>query len=90
MLTIPSRYQVKLELAYALSVHRSQGSEYLAVIVVLTKSHSYSLYRKLLYTAVTRGKLKTIVIGDPEAYQMAVADNRNPRCTLLEYRLTSS
>lgn len=82
---------LNLELAYALSVHKSQGSEYPAVIVVLTKSHSFSLYRKLLYTAVTRGKLKVVIIGDPEAYRMAVADiNRKPRCTLLEHRLTTS
>lgn len=82
---------LNLKLAHALSVHKSQGSEYLVVIVVVTKSHSYSLYRKLLYTAVTRGKLKIVVIGDPEAYRKAVNDNdgRN-RWTLLGHHLSNS
>jgi len=72
-----------LELAYALSVHKSQGSEYPVVILVLTMSHGFMLNRKLLYTAVTRGKEKVIVIGHPAAYVRAVRNKPRDRCTLL-------
>ncbi len=61
-----------LALAYAISIHKSQGSEYPVVIVPLLKAHFMMLQRNLLYTAITRGKKKVFLVGDPVAYAMAV------------------
>ena len=57
-----------LNLAYAVSIHKSQGSEYKVVILVLNKSFSVMLKRKLIYTAITRAKEKLYVVGDIEAF----------------------
>lgn len=69
-------YQFKeleqLRLAYAISVHKSQGSEYPAVVVVLSISQRIMLKRNLLYTAMTRGKSCVVVIGEPEALSCAI------------------
>ena len=61
-----------VSLAYAISVHKSQGSEYPIVIIPLLKQHFMMLQRNLLYTALTRGKRKIFIVGDPVAYFMAV------------------
>jgi exodeoxyribonuclease V alpha subunit len=61
-----------VSLAYAISVHKSQGSEYPIVIIPLVKGHFMMLQRNLLYTALTRGKKKIFIVGDPVAYFMAV------------------
>ena len=61
-----------LALAYAISIHKSQGSEYPVVVVPLLKAHFMMLQRNLLYTAVTRGKKKVLLVGEPAAYAMAV------------------
>jgi exodeoxyribonuclease V alpha subunit len=61
-----------LALAYAISIHKSQGSEYPVVIVPLLKAHFMMLQRNLLYTAITRGKKKVFLVGEPAAYSMAV------------------
>ena len=61
-----------VSLAYAISVHKSQGSEYPVVIIPLVKGHFMMLQRNLLYTALTRGKQKIFIVGDPVAYFMAV------------------
>lgn len=61
-----------VSLAYAISVHKSQGSEYPVVIIPLVKGHFMMLQRNLLYTALTRGKKKIFIVGDPVAYFMAV------------------
>lgn len=53
----------ELTLAYASSVHKSQGSEYKVVIIPLSTSHYIMLQRNLLYTAITRAKQKVIIIG---------------------------
>ncbi len=63
--------------AYAISVHKSQGSEYPIVILPLMKQHFMMLQRNLLYTALTRGKQKIFVVGDPVAWFMAV-NNADP------------
>ncbi|MBF0289674.1 MAG: ATP-dependent RecD-like DNA helicase [SAR324 cluster bacterium] len=74
-----------LGLAYAISVHKSQGSEYPAVILPLTTHHYVMLQRNLLYTAMTRGKELVVIIGMKNAMQIAV-DNASPnlRYTLLQ------
>jgi exodeoxyribonuclease V alpha subunit len=79
-----------IALAYAISIHKSQGSEYPAVIVPLVKAHFVMLQRNLLYTAVTRGKRRVFLVGDPAAYAMAVRniDSRR-RCTTLAARLAA-
>lgn len=77
-----------LSLAYAISIHKSQGSEYPVVIIPLLKQHFVMLQRNLLYTAITRGKKRVYIVGDPAAYAMAVrnTDSRR-RCTTLAGRL---
>jgi exodeoxyribonuclease V alpha subunit len=61
-----------LVLAYAATIHKSQGSEYPAVVVVLTSAHHIMLQRNLLYTAVTRGKQLVVLMGEEAAVRRAV------------------
>jgi exodeoxyribonuclease V alpha subunit len=61
-----------LALAYATTVHKSQGSEYPAVVIPLTTQHFPMLKRKLVYTGVTRGKRLVVVVGQKRALAMAV------------------
>jgi len=78
----------ELTLAYAISVHKSQGSEYPAVVVPVTTQHYPLLQRNLLYTAMTRGKELVILIGTRRAVEIAIANNRpNRRCSHLAQRL---
>jgi exodeoxyribonuclease V alpha subunit len=62
--------------AYAISVHKSQGSEYPIVILLLIKQHSFMLQRNLLYTGISRAKCKVYVVGSRDAYAMAVENNK--------------
>lgn len=66
----------QLEHAYAVSVHKSQGSEYPAVVLLLSTQHYMMLQRNLLYTALTRGKQLVVLIGNPRAVKMAT-DNHS-------------
>ncbi|MFO7559711.1 MAG: ATP-dependent RecD-like DNA helicase [Desulfobacterales bacterium] len=68
----------ELSLAYAISVHKSQGSEYPAIIVPLLTQHYIMLQRNLLYTAMTRGKKLVILIGTRKAFTTAL-NNDKPR-----------
>jgi exodeoxyribonuclease V alpha subunit len=80
----------ELILAYAISVHKSQGSEYPAVIVPLLTQHYILLQRNLLYTAMTRGKKLVILIGSPRALEIAVNnDQSGHRRSGLQERLKS-
>ena len=65
-----------LQPAYAISVHKSQGSEYPVVIFPLLKQHFMMLQRNLVYTGLTRAKKKVIFVGDPAAYAMAIRNNK--------------
>jgi exodeoxyribonuclease V alpha subunit len=69
----------ELSLAYAASIHKSQGSEYPVVVIPLAMPHYRLLERNLLYTAVTRGKQLVIVIAEPKALQIAVRNRRSQR-----------
>jgi exodeoxyribonuclease V alpha subunit len=66
-----------LALAYCISIHKSQGSEYPVVIVPLLKAHFMMLQRNLLYTAITRGRKKVFLVGEPAAYAMAVRNSES-------------
>jgi len=66
----------ELSLAYAITVHKSQGSEFPAVIVPLATQHYLLLQRNLIYTAVTRGKKLVVLVGQNKALAMAVRNNR--------------
>lgn len=78
----------EITLAYAITVHKSQGSEYHTVIMTLVNSHGIMLQRNLLYTAVTRAKGKVILVGTKAALRTAVQNVRTSRrFTLLARRL---
>lgn len=62
----------ELQLAYALSIHKSQGSEYPCVVIPVHTQHFVMLQRNLLYTAVTRGKRLVVMVGTSKAFGMAV------------------
>ena len=77
-----------LALAYAISIHKSQGSEYPIVIVPLLKAHFVMLQRNLIYTAITRGRKKVFIVGEPAAYGMAVRNAESKlRCTHLREKI---
>lgn len=74
--------------AYAISIHKSQGSEYPAVVIPLMTQHYMLLQRNLIYTGVTRGKRLVVLVGEPRALAMAVKNNRmQKRYTWLARRL---
>ena len=78
----------ELQLAYAMSVHKSQGSEYPTVILLMVPGHYIMLQRNLLYTAVTRARQKVILVGTKAAVQTAVDNDRTrKRYSLLAERL---
>lgn len=75
----------ELELAYAVTVHKSQGSEFDCVILPLFDTPSQLLYRNILYTAVTRAKKMLIIVGLESVYEkMAANDKKTLRYTLLK------
>lgn len=63
-----------LRLAYAITVHKSQGSEFDTVVMPIVRSQGWMLQRNLLYTAVTRARKRVWLLGDPQAVQRAVND----------------
>lgn len=76
--------------AYAVSIHKSQGSEYPAVVIPLLTQHYIMLQRNLLYTAVTRGKKLVVIVGQKKALRIAVDnDKMRTRYTRLAERLRS-
>ncbi|MBT3295206.1 MAG: ATP-dependent RecD-like DNA helicase [Verrucomicrobia bacterium] len=78
----------ELVLAYACSIHKSQGSEYPAVIILMTTQHFKLLQRNLLYTAITRGRKLVCLVGQQKAIGMAIRNNEiRLRRTALRQRL---
>ncbi len=86
----PVRYDAgdldELVLSYAMTIHKSQGSEYPAVIVLIHSQHYVMLQRNLLYTAITRGKKLVLLMGTPYAIDQAIKTNtvRERRTSLAE------
>ncbi len=77
--------------AYAISIHKAQGSEYPAVVIPLLTEHAVMLYRQLLYTAVTRARCLCVLVGSSRAIEMAIAANRGPnRYSALAARLCAN
>ena len=66
----------ELELAYAITVHKSQGSEFDAVVLPILGGYDKLYYRNLLYTAMTRAKKLLVLVGDPNRLQFMVENNR--------------
>ena len=78
----------ELDLAYATTIHKSQGSEYDIVIVTLMDADTVMLRRNLLYTAVTRAKKVCIIVGQKKAMDYALRDwTQEKRYTMLKERL---
>ncbi|GAF90023.1 unnamed protein product, partial [marine sediment metagenome] len=78
----------ELVLAYAISIHKSQGSEYPAVVIPLLTQHYIMLQRNLLYTAITRAKRLVVLVGSKRAIAIALKNNKVQfRYTNLEQRL---
>ncbi len=80
-----------LVLAYATTIHKSQGSEYPAVVIALLASHFVMLSRNLLYTGVTRAKRLCVLVADPRAIGVALGETRREeRMTRLAHRLATA
>ena len=81
----------ELALAYVLSIHKSQGSEFPCVVVPLHTQHYLMLQRNLLYTAVTRGRKLVVLVGTKKALGMAIRrEDTGQRYTALRGRLERS
>jgi exodeoxyribonuclease V alpha subunit len=78
----------ELQLAYCTSIHKSQGSEYPAVMIPVHTQHFVMLQRNLLYTGVTRGRKLVVLVGSRKAIWLAVnRADQNHRFSLLKWRL---
>lgn len=69
----------ELQLAYAITIHKSQGSEFPAVIIPLARQHHLMLQRKLVYTAVTRGRKLALLVGEKNALSIAVQNRQGSK-----------
>ncbi len=82
----PSNFN-NFKLAYSISIHKSQGSEFDVVIIPIVRGYNKMLYQKLIYTAVTRTKKRLFIIGDINALKYASSNDRddNRRTTIKDY-----
>lgn len=79
---------VKIKHAFIISIHKAQGSEFKTVILPITMNYKRMLYRKLIYTAITRAKKELIIVGEAEAFKYSVLNNyERIRKTNLKNRL---
>ena len=84
---LPSDFN-KLKHAFMISIHKSQGSEFEFVILPICMSYFRMLYRKLIYTAITRAKRKLIIVGDIKAFKLSILkDDEHLRKTYLKEKL---
>jgi exodeoxyribonuclease V alpha subunit len=78
----------EIALAYAISIHKSQGSEYPAIVIPIATQHYMMLARNLIYTAITRGKKLVVLVGQTKALAMAIKNAATKqRLTNLHARL---
>ncbi|HGN4246591.1 TPA: ATP-binding domain-containing protein, partial [Streptococcus pyogenes] len=84
--TYPRNEWLKLTLAYAMSIHKSQGSEFQVVILPITRQSGRLLQRNLIYTAITRSKSKLIMLGEFAAFDYAIKNEGDKRQTYLVER----
>lgn len=87
-MTYPRNEWYKITLAYAMSIHKSQGSEFPVVILPLTNASRRMLQRNLLYTAITRSKSKLILLGEYTAFNYAIQNTGTQRRTYLIERFS--
>lgn len=79
------------KLGYTISIHKSQGSEFKIVILPVLNNYNFMLYRKIIYTAITRAKEKLIVLGEESALKKAISTDKDEnRKTLLKDLIISS
>ncbi len=85
----PSNFS-NFRLAYSISIHKSQGSEFDIVILPIVKGYRKMLYQKLIYTAVTRAKQKLYIIGEYDALDIAIHNTSDDvrRTTIMEYLIS--
>jgi len=75
----------KIRPAYAITIHKSQGSEYPAVIIPVVSAHQFMLGRNLLYTAITRGRQHVFLVGDDQAFLKGISSTiKDFRYTMLQ------
>ena len=79
-----------LKLAYAISVHKSQGSEFDTVIVPFVTEHRFMLRRKLIYTAVTRAKKHLVMLGNLQRLYYGINRIEDPRQTILAQKIVEA
>lgn len=79
-----------LKLAYSISIHKSQGSEFDIIILPLSPSFFYMFKRKLIYTAITRAKKMLVLIGDPKTFQKGISLIEAKRLTILKDLIISN
>jgi len=78
----------KIKHGFIISIHKSQGSEFDIVILPISKNYKRMLYKKLIYTGITRAKRKLILLGEPEAFTYSINNNNEQiRKTSLEENL---
>ncbi|MBR6941428.1 MAG: ATP-dependent RecD-like DNA helicase, partial [Clostridia bacterium] len=77
--SVPFEFAKDIEHAYAVTVHKSQGNEFPAVIIPVTGINSFLVYRNLLYTAVTRARELIILVGSRETVEKMVANNKKQK-----------
>ena len=87
-LVYPRNEWYKIRLAYAMSIHKSQGSEFPVVILPLTNQSRRMLQRNLIYTAITRSKSKLILLGEYTAFHFATQNTGTARKTYLIERFS--
>lgn len=84
----PRNDWIKITLAYAMSIHKSQGSEFQVVILPITRQSGRMLQRNLIYTAITRSKSKLVMLGEISAFDYAIKNEGAKRNTYLVERFT--
>lgn len=75
LVTLTTTEMLNVKLAYAISIHKAQGSEFVNVIMPVVKNYYKMLYNKLIYTGVSRAKNSLVLIGEVESFLMAVNNN---------------